>query len=321
MRFIRKGAASNEEIEQELQLTKQAALEQKELHKASTYADCFRGTNRRRTVIAIMVQVLEQCGGTAFMTNYRTLFLAQVGVTDPLLANVATICMGLAGSTCAFVLSDLLGRRPLMITASIIMWACLWTTCGVSAYIPGGVGPGPLAQGLLTLILIWSFSNTCGWGSCVWIVTAEVPTAQVREKTMSIATGCSFTAVLLVSYISPFVQFEPGYLGSKIGFIWGSVSLFAAFWVYFYLPELSQRSLQELDELFEAKLPARKFRKYKAYGIGATITRVQDANANTHEHFIEGKIAGLSASEDMEADISVKSAEEVAVKSVTEKQD
>lgn len=37
-------------------------------------------------------------------------------------------------------------------------------------------------------------------------------------------------------------------------------------WVYFYLPEIKNRTLEEIDEMFEARLPARKFRKYVCTG-------------------------------------------------------
>jgi hypothetical protein len=37
-------------------------------------------------------------------------------------------------------------------------------------------------------------------------------------------------------------------------------------WIYFYLPEIKNRTLEEIDEMFEAKLPARKFRKYVCTG-------------------------------------------------------
>ncbi len=37
-------------------------------------------------------------------------------------------------------------------------------------------------------------------------------------------------------------------------------------WVWLYLPELKNRTLQEIDEMFEARLPARKFRTYVCTG-------------------------------------------------------
>ena len=39
--------------------------------------------------------------------------------------------------------------------------------------------------------------------------------------------------------------------------------------MYFYLPEIKNRTLEEIDEMFEARLPARKFRKYVCTGRSA----------------------------------------------------
>lgn len=45
-------------------------------------------------------------------------------------------------------------------------------------------------------------------------------------------------------------------------------------WIYFYLPEIKNRTLEEIDEMFEAKppLPARRFRKYVCVGHLDAVT-------------------------------------------------
>lgn len=50
------------------------------------------------------------------------------------------------------------------------------------------------------------------------------------------------------------------------GWIWGPSCFITVIWVYFYLPEIKNRTLEEIDEMFEARLPARKFRKYVCTG-------------------------------------------------------
>jgi hypothetical protein len=37
--------------------------------------------------------------------------------------------------------------------------------------------------------------------------------------------------------------------------------------VFFFLPEVKGRTLEEIDEMFEARLPARKFGKYVCIGM------------------------------------------------------
>lgn len=49
-------------------------------------------------------------------------------------------------------------------------------------------------------------------------------------------------------------------LGSRVGFIYGSIAFLGVVWAYFYLPETAGRSLEELEELWRAKVPPRKFR-------------------------------------------------------------
>lgn len=61
--YIRKGAATTAEVEEELILMERAVEEQEHFHKVTSYMDCFRGSNGRRTMIACVVQALEQLGG------------------------------------------------------------------------------------------------------------------------------------------------------------------------------------------------------------------------------------------------------------------
>ncbi|KAI0481289.1 putative transporter [Xylariaceae sp. FL0804] len=279
--YIRQGAAGEAEVEQELRLIEQAVREQREHHRATTYWDCLRGTNGRRTLVAASCQVLQQLQGNAFMSSYSVLFLQQVGLTNPFVSSLATVSLALAGATMGFWLPDAVGRRPIMMAASFVMWAGLWITSGMAAWWPGGIHGGAPSGGLLALLMIWNMVSTGGWGSCVWITTAESGTAQLREKTVSIATTVSFVCVLLVSYINPFVQNAPGNLGARVGFVYGSFSLIAIPWVFFMVPELKGRSLEELDELFNEKVAARRFKSYVAHGVGARITEVQNANADT----------------------------------------
>ena len=48
-------------------------------------------------------------------------------------------------------------------------------------------------------------------------------------------------------------------------------------WGFFFLPELKNRSLEELEELFAAKVPLRKFGQYQSSpdGVGAAVSRLE----------------------------------------------
>uniref|UniRef100_A0A0B7KFS9 Major facilitator superfamily (MFS) profile domain-containing protein n=1 Tax=Bionectria ochroleuca TaxID=29856 RepID=A0A0B7KFS9_BIOOC len=226
--YMRAGGSTEEEVATELNLIDLAMQEERENNLATSYADCFKGTNLRRTIIAIGVQILQQAQGNSFTTTYLVIFLKQVGVKEPLLINVAKMCCNFGATLLTFFLTDMLGRRPMLMGGSFFMAGLMWTG---------------------------AFAAAC-WGSVMWTVTTEVATTQLRERTISIATMLGFVTSLLITYINPFVQNEPGYLGAKV--------------------ETSGRSLEELDELFRAKVPAWKSKDYLCTGIGTQITHIQN---------------------------------------------
>lgn len=106
----------------------------------------------------------------------------------------------------------------------------------------------------------------------------EVSTQQLRERTIALATIFGFITSLLITYINPYVQNEPGNLGAKVGLVYGSMSVIAIAFVYLFVPEMKGRSLEELDEMYHSGVPAWRSKKFVGEGIGAQITKVQNAD-------------------------------------------
>lgn len=101
----------------------------------------------------------------------------------------------------------------------------------------------------------------------VCIVTAEVPTLYLREKTITIGTFMGYCVSVIVTFVSPYIQ-DQGYgnLQGRIGFVYGGVSVATVLWGLFVLPETGSRNLEELDELFEKRISVWRFSSYKAAG-------------------------------------------------------
>lgn len=60
--------------------------------------------------------------------------------------------------------------------------------------------------------------------------------------------------VLTISKVNP----DKANLKGKVGFVFGGASLLGTVWAYFYVPELKDRTFQEIDWLFHHKVPPRK---------------------------------------------------------------
>lgn len=67
--------------------------------------------------------------------------------------------------------------------------------------------------------------------------------------------------------------------------------------MYFYLPEIKNRTLEEIDEMFEARLPARQFRKYVCVGRHAAspdakVTR-RDSKDSEKNEVVRQEVVGV----------------------------
>lgn len=85
----------------------------------------------------------------------------------------------------------------------------------------------------------------------------------------------------------------------KYGYIWFPSCLVAAAFIYFFLPEVKGRTLEEIDEMvyftpetlllnsaddlpqFEQRLPARKFASYKCVGPAVLEARLKESGSLT----------------------------------------
>ena len=59
-------------------------------------------------------------------------------------------------------------------------------------------------------------------------------------------------------------------LKGKVGFVFGGACALATVWSYFYVPELKDRTFQEIDYMFQHKVDPRKMGKFDFAGTDLT---------------------------------------------------
>ncbi|KAF7546714.1 hypothetical protein G7Z17_g8232 [Cylindrodendrum hubeiense] len=253
-----------------------AAEEENRANFNNSWKECFIGSNLRRTLIATGVQCFKQAQGDSFMSSYSVLFFQSLGVQDVYKIMILFLLTMALSSGFGFYIPDRFGRRPILISTAALMGVCMYIVAGLKGF--SLAESASATKGATAALFIWEFAMSVGWSSCVWIVTAEVPSLQLREKTMTIATFSGFCVSILITFVNPFIQDEGyGNLGACVGFLYGGFSFVAAIWAYLTLPETAFRTLEELDELFQADIPTRQFRKFISTGIGAQIAEVEAA--------------------------------------------
>lgn len=228
----------------------------------STYADCFRGTNLRRTMIACMVFVLQQAAGVVFVLGFSTYFFELAGFADSKAFDlgVGVTAIGVVGNLFTFYTVNRYGRRFIF---NWTLFACtiLLLIIGFLA-IPTNNQKAKWAIAALTLV--YNFVYQTGIGPLGYVIFAEVSSAKLRSKTVGIGILVNSLCGMIMNIVDPYlVNPDEANLGGKVGFIFGGLAALGVVWAYFYIPETKNRTVDELDTMFERRVPPHKFASYK----------------------------------------------------------
>jgi len=242
------------------QITETIELEERDAGQA-TWLDLFRGTDLRRTWIASMVFVCQEMVGVQFVLGYSTYFfeLAGFNTSNSFSLGVGTLGIALVGNLLGIAFTNRLGRRPIFVWGMV---ACTVDTLliGILSLIPG---TGALwAMGIFTMVYMLVYQG--GIGPLAYCIYAEISSARLRSKTVAWGVGVNQVSALIINVINPYlINPDEANLQGKVGWIFGGMGVIFTFWSWFGIPETGGRTIDEIDILFEHKVPARKFRDYK----------------------------------------------------------
>lgn len=157
-----------------------------ELEKAetenATFADCFKGTNLRRTEINCVVWAAQILCGNAIL-GYSVVFLEAAGFNEVQAfdLNISLSACYIIGGVICWLLMPRLGRATLYMGGMTFMFFCLVAI--------GGLGfdssqKSQLAIGIL--LVISTLANMTTIGPVCYPIVAETPSGRLRYKTVTI---------------------------------------------------------------------------------------------------------------------------------------
>ncbi|KAJ5327232.1 hypothetical protein MYU51_017695 [Penicillium brevicompactum] len=234
-----------------------------DLETKGRWVDFLKGPNRRRLGIAIGVAMFNQLTGQSFMSQYGAIFIKGLKTMDPFTFKVISSAVTCLGPIITFSFVDIVGRRKFYLTAG--------SACTAVLLICGGLGIGNVTSGdktgILTACVLFGWFYIMSFGAIGAVTAAEVPHLQLRDKSSMVVYLTQFVCDFVVSYTLPYLL-GTGYanLHSKVGFIYGGFGIIGLVWAFFCLPDMSGRSLEELEIMWTEKVPARRFRKWKRNG-------------------------------------------------------
>ncbi|PLB48749.1 sugar transporter [Aspergillus steynii IBT 23096] len=253
-------SAARTELDHLHDLALQAQQEQQQ-HKSSSssWSACLTDPIlRRRTIICVGAQIFQQAQGISFVANYQAVFLQRIGFRQVLLMSVVVYVIGIAGNLAGVIVADRLGRRRVLLISAALLAACMLSIGGLTN--DGTPREYRTQVAAVALLMLWFFTFQATWGPLAWVLTAEIPPASwVRETMVALAGLAAYGTGLVIVFVNPYTQAE---IEGSVAFIYGGLSVAATGFVWFVVPEMKRRSLEEIDEMFAEKVPSREFRGY-----------------------------------------------------------
>ncbi|KAK6844384.1 general substrate transporter [Apiospora arundinis] len=239
-----------------------------------SWGELFKGVNRRRTLGGLVAAMAAQLTGQSFASTYGTVFLKQINVMDPFTGTLIKRA-GLLGG-CIFVITmvEKIGRRRVALTVGTMTTAVLM--------VMGGLGTIPNAtksqqNGILAMSIIFPCVYMISFGSSMVVVKAEIPHTSLRDKSNMLFWTVANLCNILVTFTLPYLLKAPyANLGAKVGFVFGCISIVFVLLIFFMVPEMTGKSLEEVDEMFEKRVPAWRSRDFRATGTAAAVTDIEN---------------------------------------------
>lgn len=228
-------------------------------HSSGTsYLDCFKGTDLRRTIIGCMTWMCQQLCGMS-LCGQAVYFFQRAGMdsNNSFNMNLGVTFMAFAGTILSWITLTYFGRRIPFVSGMFVMLVCLLIIGGLAFTHDSNAKWG---QSALVMIFVFTYDFTIG--PLTYCIVGEVSSSRLRSKSVGLARN-AYNIVSIVGGVlnTYFMNPTAWNLGPKSAFFWAVSCALALVWCYFCLPEMRGRALREIDVLFERRVPARKFAK------------------------------------------------------------
>ncbi|KAG0650400.1 Major facilitator-type transporter ecdD [Hyphodiscus hymeniophilus] len=264
LRKLRNSDIDEHEFQAELSEIRGSTRDQVEKNNKWLFLEMWRGTNLRRTLLCLSVVCFHAANGSSWVNIYTTYFLTVAGVQSPFSMSVMVTCLGLAGVIFSLSFTRYVDRRTVMIIGCSACALCQLCMAIVWTVTPGSVVAGKCVVAFIALFTFFYVA----YSPTAWLVGGELPNNQLRPFTYGLATALNFVGNWLGTFTAPYF-INPAKLGwsAKYGYIWFGTNALLVIFTILFVPETRDRTLEEVHEMFENKVPTHKFKTYVCTGV------------------------------------------------------
>lgn len=213
---------------------------------------------RRRLICVLGMACFGQISGNSLSSYYMKPMLTNAGITDErkvLALNGVNPALSLIGAVLGARMTDVVGRRPLLLCSIVFASCCFAIITGTSKLSLEQPGNQAAANTTVAFIFIFGIVFSFGWTPLQSMYIAETLPTATRAKGTAVGNLASSAASTVIQYSSGPAFEKIGYYFYLVFVFW---DLFEAVFMYYFFPETKDRTLEELAEVFEAPNPVKK---------------------------------------------------------------
>ncbi|KAJ4144273.1 hypothetical protein LMH87_003163 [Akanthomyces muscarius] len=199
-----------------------------------------------RTVLAAGGQIFQQMCGINLISMYATTIFEQYLHMSPTKSRILAAAMAMTqpfGGYLAFFTIDRLGRRFLMLASAAGMSVAMAMLAGTTSATTNSAA---LVVAVICLFA-FQFIYTVGYSGLTFLYATEVAPLQLRAAISAVSTTAVWIFNFLLAEVTP-VGFNT--ISYRYYIIFAVLNASIVPMVFFFYPETSGRSLEEIDEIF-----------------------------------------------------------------------
>lgn len=248
---------TQEQINGQLAMMVHTVKVEAQVTEGTTYLECFKGTDLRRTEICCVAFLGQILSGSSFAYS-PSYFFTTAGMSSDhaYQLNLGGTAIAFLGTICSWWLITHFGRRTLYVTGQGILCATL-LLIGILNCASSSTS---MIWAEAAFCIFWLLIYSLTVGPIAYAIVSETSSVRLRPQTVSLARTAYQLINIFSQVIEPYFMNPTAWNASgKTGFFWGGTALLTFLWAYFRLPEPKGRTYEELDILFMRKVSARKF--------------------------------------------------------------
>lgn len=275
LRFLRDGCYTDLQIKEEMAEITQSLEVDREIAKTISYRELIRKPNLKRTCTSVGLGLFAAASGVPFITQYGVYFFMLSGDTEAFRDVIILVCCGIAGVAITPLFTGKVGKRQILMFGGIVQALCM-----LGLALPYSIRGIDKLSGrvIIAMCCIYLFFASATTGPFAWQVAGEVPTQRLRGHTFGTAAAITYLCGWSITFTIPYF-INPTALnwGAQYGYIWVATNVLITVFTWFFVPETNRRTLEEIDEMYNANVPIRKFDTYDCVASqDARLQAVQD---------------------------------------------